>query len=81
LEKALGRSRSSALRVLVDECSTNIRMVLLRARAPRGERAFGKAPKNWKNNVTLISSMNLGGMRASMSTEGSVDGEAFLVYI
>jgi transposase len=67
--------------VFVDECSTNIRMVPLRARAPRGERAFGKAPKNWKNNVTLISSMNLGGMGASMSIEGSVDGEAFLVYI
>jgi hypothetical protein len=67
--------------VFVDECSTDVRMVPLRARAPRGERAFGKAPKNWKNNVTLISSMNLGGMGASMSTEGSVDGEAFLVYI
>jgi len=56
-------------------------MVPLRARAPKGERALGKAPKNWKNNVTLISSMDLRGMGASMSIEGSADGEAFLLYI
>ena len=43
----------------MDECSTNVRMVPLRARAPKGERAFGKVPKNWDENVTLISSMNL----------------------
>ena len=47
--------------VFVDECSTNVRMTPLRARAPRGERAVGKAPKNWKENVTLISSITQGG--------------------
>ena len=68
--------------VFVDECSTNVRMVPLRARAPKGERAFGKAPRNWKENVTLISSISLaGGMGASMSVEGSADGEAFLLYV
>jgi transposase len=79
--------------VFVDECSTNVRMAPLRARAPRGERAFGRAPKkNWKENVTLISSISLlggggagsgggGGMGASMSIEGSADGEAFLLYV
>ena len=55
-------------------------MVPLRARAPKGERAFGKAPKNWDKNVTLISSVSLDGMGASMSIEGSADGEAFLLY-
>jgi len=67
--------------VFVDECSTNVRMVPLRARAPRGERAFGKVPKNWDENVTLISSMTLEGMGASMSIEGSADGDAFLLYV
>ena len=68
--------------VFVDECSTNVRMVPLRARAPKGERAFGKAPRNWKENVTLISSISLaGGVGASMSVEGSADGEAFLLYV
>ena len=56
-------------------------MVPLRARAPKGERAFGKAPKNWDKNVTLISSISLEGMGASMSIEGSADGEAFLLYV
>ncbi len=68
--------------VFVDECSTNVRLVPLRARAPRGERAYGKAPKNWKNNVTLISSISTtGGMGASMSIEGAADGEAFWLYV
>jgi hypothetical protein len=65
----------------VDESSTNVRMVPLRARAPKGERASGKAPKNWDENVTLISSISREGMGASMSIEGSADGQAFLLYV
>jgi transposase len=57
-------------------------MVPLRARAPKGgERAFGSAPKNWDKNVTLISSISSEGMGPSMSIEGSVDGQAFLLYV
>jgi transposase len=67
--------------VFVDESSTNVRMVPLRARAPRGQRAFGKAPKNWDKNVTLISSISLEGMGPSMSIEGSADGETFALYV
>ena len=67
--------------VFVDESSTNVRMVPLHARAPRGERAFGKAPRNWDKNVTLISSISSEGMGPSMSVEGSADGEAFLLYV
>jgi transposase len=67
--------------VFVDESSTNVRMVPTRARAPKGQRALGKAPKNWDKNVTLISSISLEGMGPSMSIEGSADGEAFLLYI
>jgi transposase len=67
--------------VFVDESSTNVRMVPIRARAPKGERAFGKAPKNWEKNVTLISSISLKGMGPSMSIEGSADGEAFVLYV
>jgi transposase len=67
--------------VFVDESSTNVAMVLRYARAPRGRRAFGKAPRNWGPNVTLISSITLGGMGASMSIEGSVDGESFGLFL
>jgi transposase len=67
--------------VFVDECSTNIALVPRYARAPKGERAFGKAPRNWGPNVTLISSITLGGMGASLSLEGSADRESFSLYL
>lgn len=65
----------------MDECSTNVCLVPLRARAPKGRRAFGKAPRNWKNNVALISSISLEGPGPSMSIEGSADGKAFSLYV
>jgi hypothetical protein len=67
--------------VFVDECSTNVRLVPLRARAPKGQRAHGKAPRNWKENVALISSISLAELGPSMSIEGSADGEAFSLYV
>ena len=67
--------------VFVDECSTNIALTRLYARAPRGERAFGKAPRNWGKNVTLIASLSTEGVRAAMSVEGATDGAAFESYV
>ena len=43
--------------IFVDETSTNVALTPRYARAPKGERAFGKAPRNWGKNVTLISSI------------------------
>jgi transposase len=65
----------------VDESSTNIAMVPRYARAPRGRRAFGKAPRNWGKNVTLISSITPEGMGPSMSIQGSSDTESFGLYV
>jgi hypothetical protein len=63
--------------VLVDGRSANVRMVPLRARAPKVERAFGTAPGNGKENVALFYSVPLGGMGASsMGIGGPADGEA-----
>ena len=67
--------------VFVDESSTNIAITPRYARAPRGERARGKAPRNWGKNVTLISSITLSGMGPSMCIEGSSDTESFGLYI
>ena len=67
--------------VFVDECGTNITLTRLYARAPRGERAFGKAPRNWDKNLTLIASMSAEGMGQSMSVEGATDGAAFAAYL
>ena len=65
----------------MDESSTNIAMVPRYARAPKGERAHGKAPRNWGKNVTLISSITLSGMGPSMSIQGSSDTESFSLYM
>jgi hypothetical protein len=62
----------------VDECSTNIALTPRYARSPKGRRAYAKALCNWGKNVTLISSISLeGGIWASLSIEGSTDGESF----
>jgi transposase len=67
--------------VFVDECSTNITLTRLYARAPRGERAFGKVPRNWDKNLTLIAAMSAEGMGQAMSVEGATDGAAFEAYV
>jgi transposase len=69
--------------VFVDESSTNVAFTPRYARAPRGERAYGEAPRNWGKNVTLISSISLKGMGPSLSIQGSSasDTESFGLYI
>jgi len=75
------RSVSPERLVFVDESSTNIALTPRYARAPKGERAYGKAPRNWGKNVTLISSITLEGMGPSMSIEGTSDTESFVHYM
>ena len=65
----------------MDESSTNIALSPRYARAPKGERASAKAPRNWGKNVTLISSISVEGMGPSMSIEGSSDTESFGLYM
>jgi hypothetical protein len=56
-------------------------MTRLRARAPKGKRAYGKVPRNRGKNTTLIASITLqGGMGESMTLEGSTDAAAFEAY-
>ena len=67
--------------VFVDECSTNISLSPIYARAPKGERARGKAPRNWGKNVSLVCAIDSGGVKPSMSVEGAVDAKAFESYV
>jgi len=48
--------------------------------AHKGERAYGKVPRNRGKNTTLLASMSLHGMGATMVVEGATDAEAFEVY-
>ena len=68
--------------VFVDECGSNIGLTPLRARAPKGERAFGKAPRNRGKNTTLLASMGAGGMGpSSLAVEGGTTKAVFEAYI
>jgi transposase len=76
-------SRFDARRlVFVDESGFNTSMTRLRARAPRGKRAYGKVPRNRGKNTTLIAAITLeGGMGTSMTVEGATDALAFEAYV
>lgn len=67
--------------VFVDECGSNIALTPLYARAPKGERAQGRVPRNRGKNTTLIASLSLEGMGAAMILEGSANGAAFELYV
>ena len=77
-------SRFDARRlVFVDESGFNTSMTRLRARAPKGKRAYGKVPRNrGKNTTLLIAAITLeGAMGQTMTIEGATDAPAFETYV
>ncbi len=67
--------------MFVDECGTNTGLSPLRARAPKGERAFGKAPRNRGKNTTLLAALSSEGMGPAMAVEGATTGAVFETYV
>jgi transposase len=67
--------------VVVDESGSNIALTPLYARAPQGQRAHGSVPRNRGKNTTLLASLSLSGIGASMIIEGSVNALAFEAYV
>jgi len=63
--------------VFVDECGTNTSMTRLRARAPKGERAYGRIPRNRGPNTTLVASMGAQGMGPCLAVEGATTKAVF----
>ena len=67
--------------VFVDESGVNLAMTRLYARSLRGRRAYGSAPRNWGDNVSILSALCLRGPLASMYLPGATDGPVFLTYL
>ena len=67
--------------VFVDECGSNVGLAPLRARAPKGEQAFGKAPRNRGRNTTLLASMGAEGMGPCVAVEGATTARVFEAYV
>ena len=67
--------------VFVDEMGTNVSLSPLYAWSRKGERAFGRAPRNWGKNVTLLSSITAEGLGPCLAVEGSTTREVFETYL
>jgi transposase len=67
--------------VFLDGTAVTVAMTRLWSRAPKGERAHGRAPKNWHKSVSAIGALGRAGLLAAMSIQGSVDGRVFEVYL
>jgi transposase len=78
--KQLSQQEADRL-VFLDECGSNIALTPLYARAPKGERARGSVPRNRGKNMTLIASLSLEGIGASMILEGGVNAPVFETYV
>jgi transposase len=67
--------------VWVDETGSHTSLTRTHARAPRGERAHGSAPRNRGPNRTTITALTLEGGGPGLLLEGSVTTRAFDVYV
>src|SRR6266700_6337796 len=67
--------------VFVDETGSHIAMTPLYAYAPRGERAYGKVPRNYGAIMTLIASLSMQGMGEALILDGAADGATFELYV
>jgi transposase len=56
-------------------------MTRLYARAPKGERAYGKVPRNRGKNTTLLASMSVRGMGPCLTVEGATTKAIFETYV
>lgn len=67
--------------VFLDESGADTQMVRLFARAPKGERACGSAPRGGYKRLTLIAGLGVEGLLAPMSIQSSTDTNVFLAYL
>jgi transposase len=66
--------------VFVDETGVTTAMTPAYGRAPVGERVEMSAPASWES-VTVIAAMGLGGVRAPLAFEGTINAATFLMYV
>jgi hypothetical protein len=74
--------RVEAKRLLfVDEMGTNTSLSPLYAGAPKGQSAYWSVPRNRGANTTVLSSMSVEGMGASLTVEGATTSAVFEAYV
>jgi transposase len=65
----------------VDETGSHLGLTRLYARAPRGERAVGSAPRNRGRARTAVTALTLGGIGPGMVVEGGISTAGFEAYV
>ena len=65
----------------MDEAGSNLAMTRLYGRAAKGERVIDTVPQNYGENITMLASLSLSGIKAPMTINGAVDGIVFKVYV
>ena len=67
--------------VFIDEAGSHTAMTRTHARAPKGQRAYGSAPRNRGGNLTLLAALSNTRIQAEGLIEGSVDGDVFVTWL
>ena len=67
--------------MFIDESGVNRAMTRRYARRPCGTRAFGSAPRNWGDNVSILGALTLRGTLEAMCVNGATDGRVFLTFL
>ena len=67
--------------VFVDESGVNRAMTRTHARSLRGTRAYGSAPRNWGDNVSVLGALTWHGTLEPMCINGSTTGPVFLSFL
>lgn len=67
--------------VFVDEMGTNVSLSPLYAWSRKGKRAFGSAPRNWGQNVTLLASITRRGLGPCLALVAATTREVFETYL
>ncbi len=67
--------------IFIDESGVNLALTRLFARAPKGQRAYGKRPQKRGENVSLIGAISLNGVVTQINLIGTVDGLTFEAFI
>ena len=67
--------------VFVDESGSHLALAPRYGWAPKGQRAWGKAPTNRGKNAPGLAALSPEGLLTTMTIEGAADPEAFRLYL
>jgi len=67
--------------VFLDECGTHLAHTRAYARAPRGERAVGRVPRNRGAVTTVLASLTPDGVGPTRTVVGGTTKDVFLAYL